>query len=121
MAFGLTDTDDACGARLRGDPVAVNLPDQDDLGTLVIPATVALIDGAPHPEQGKALIDHLLSKEVEQSLVDAGFSHIPIHGDIQVPTECLNTPYIRAMEVDFMEVQRRLESVQNELREIFLR
>jgi iron(III) transport system substrate-binding protein len=121
MAFGLTDTDDACGALLRGDPVAVNLPDQDDLGTLVIPATVAMIDGAPHPEQGKALIDHLLSKEVEQSLVDAGFSHIPMHRDIQIPRECLDTTHIRAMEVDFMEVQRKLESVQNELREIFLR
>ena len=36
-------------------PVRVIFPDQDGLGTLLIPNTVALVSGAPNPEQGQAL------------------------------------------------------------------
>lgn len=48
LAFGLTDTDDALGALERGKPVALVFPDQDEegIGTLIIPNTVALVKGA---------------------------------------------------------------------------
>lgn len=121
LAFGLTDTDDACGALARGAPVAVILPDQDDLGTLVIPGTVSLIAGAPHPEQAKSLIDYLLRSEVEQALVDARFSHIALHPGVKIADECISSEAIRAIGVDYIDVYRHLQVVQSELREIFLR
>ena len=121
LAFGLTDTDDACGALLRGDPVAIIFPDQNDMGTLVIPGTVAQIAGAPHPEQAQVLIDYLLSTQVEQMLVEAGFSHIPIHPDVDVAETCISTQNIRVMKVDFSQVYGFMETLQAELREIFLR
>src|SRR4029453_7354201 len=67
IAFGLTDTDDAMGEVEAGSPVAIVYPDRkpDELGTLFIPNTLAIIKGAPHPEAARALADHLLSPEVE--------------------------------------------------------
>lgn len=65
-AFGLTDTDDANGAVEDGLPVKWLLPDQDGLGTLLIPNTVALVKGAPHGDGARQLLSHLLSPEVEQ-------------------------------------------------------
>lgn len=44
---GLTDTDDVLSGRADGEPVEMVYPDQDSIGTLVIPSTVCLIRGAP--------------------------------------------------------------------------
>lgn len=121
LAFGLTDTDDACVARSRGAPVAIHLLDQEDLGTLVIPSTVALIAGAPHPQQGQALIDYLLTADVERALIEGDFAHIPLHAGLQDVQACLSIDRIHAMDVDFAQVYRHLEAVQADLREVFLR
>jgi len=121
LAFGFTDTDDACGALIKGAPVAIIFPDQNDLGTLVIPSTVALIHGAPNPDQGKALIDFLLSTETEQDLIDSDFSHIPLHADIRVSSSCISDLEIHAMDVDFNRVFRYFDVAQTELKEVFLR
>ena len=80
-AFGLTDTDDAHGAMLDGKPVAVVVPDPDD-GALLIPNTVALIAGCPHPAEGRALIDYLLSPHVERELAAGRSAQIPIGTDL---------------------------------------
>src|SRR5262249_54077465 len=60
VTFGLTDTDDAHEALEEGAPVDVVYPDQDQLGTLVMPTVAILIRNRPHGESGKALIDYLL-------------------------------------------------------------
>lgn len=80
-AFGLTDTDDAHGAMLDGKPVGVGIPDPEQ-GAVLIPNTVALIAGCPRPAEGKALIDHLLSPEVERSLAAARSAQIPLGTDL---------------------------------------
>ncbi|MCX5683672.1 MAG: extracellular solute-binding protein, partial [Planctomycetota bacterium] len=48
-AFGLTDTDDAFSAMQEGKPVAAVVPDAA-AGAVILPNTVALIAGCPHPE-----------------------------------------------------------------------
>jgi len=121
LAFGLTDTDDACGALMRGAPVAIIFPDQDDIGTLVIPGSVAMIADAPHPEQGKILIDYLVSAQVERRLIEAGFSHIPLRPNIDVVESCISTQNINSMNIDFAIAYEFMERLQIELREIFLR
>jgi len=121
LAFGLTDTDDACGALQRGAPVAVVLPDQDGLGTLVIPSAVALLAGAPHPSQGQALVDFLLRPETEKMLLEAGFSHFPLHIDLQAYEECIPADSVHVMAVDYQQVYQFFEVTQSELRAIFLR
>jgi iron(III) transport system substrate-binding protein len=121
LAFGMTDTDDACTAWEDGAPVLVRPPDQKGMGTLLIPGTVALINSAPHPEQAKALIDYLLSAEVAGRLVASGFSHIPLHPDLEVDLSCVGSETIHDMTIDFRAVYQHLDTVNEQLRDIFLR
>lgn len=74
LAVGLTDSDDACGAIRAGAGVRIVVPE----GTLVIPGTVALVDGAPHPDEGRRLIDWLLTARTERRLIESGFSQISV-------------------------------------------
>jgi iron(III) transport system substrate-binding protein len=122
LAFGLTDTDDACSAVERGDPVAIVFPDQGegDLGTLVIPNTVALVAGGPNPEQGRAFIDYLVSVETEQRLVDSGWSHVPVR-PLESGPACIDASNVRAMDVALGQVYRELARSQVELGEMFVR
>jgi len=78
---GLTDSDDACGARERGSK-AVIIP----LGgpeALLIPGTVGMIDGAPHPAEAAAFIDWLLRPETELRLVQLGAAQATLHGGLR--------------------------------------
>ena len=70
LAFGLTDTDDALIEVEKGMPVAIVYPDQgaDGLGTLLIPNTLSIVRGCPHPAAARRLVDYLLSPEVEACL-----------------------------------------------------
>ncbi len=103
FAVGLTDTDDANGAVEDGLPAQWLFPDQEEggLGTLLIPNTVALIANAPHPAQGKALIDFLLSPGVEERLSKMRSIQIPLQGGVDPSDNTPDLDAIRAMEVDF--------------------
>jgi len=122
LAFGLTDTDDACTAVENGDPVKIIFPDQGpgELGTLIIPNTVALIAGAPHPETAKTFIDYLLSSEVENALIELGWSHIAMRPIEAVPG-CIETTDIQGMSVGLAEIYAWFTPVKQELTERFVR
>ncbi len=122
MLFGLTDTDDACVAVKAGRPVAIVIPDQGEgqPGTLMIPNTVALINGAPHPREAQELIDYLLSEAVEKALVDSGWSHIPVR-PLDAGQSCFDAAGIRHMEVDFAALNLLLEQSKTELTSVFIR
>jgi iron(III) transport system substrate-binding protein len=121
LYFGLTDSDDACTILQQNAPITIILPDQDNGGTLVIPSTVALIAGAPHPQQGQALIDFLLSRQAEQMLLESNFSHIPLHPDLKVSEPCIPNGSIHAMNLNFHDVYTNFDQIQSDLKELFLR
>lgn len=122
LSVGLTDTDDACGAIEKGAPVAIIIPDQGagEIGTLIIPTTVAYISSAPHPDEGKALIDYLLSKETEQQLMDIGWIQISprLNGS---SAACIGTDNIRGMAVTPEAMYAKLQQSKQELTEVFVR
>lgn len=123
LAWGLTDTDDACGAIQKGGPLKVVFPDQGSgqPGTLLIPNTVALISGGPHPSQGKAFIDYLLTPQVEADLVKAGSIQIParpLPAGVDLP--CFAGMPARMMDVGFEQIYRSLEPAQADLRDLFM-
>jgi iron(III) transport system substrate-binding protein len=122
LACGLTDTDDACGAVEKGAPVEILFPDQQEggLGTLVIPGTVALVADAPHPEQGRALIDYLVSAEVERELVASGWCQVPLRSTV-APPACPPGPAPRGMAVGLEAIWQQTEAASADLREIFVR
>ncbi len=104
LAFCLTDTDDAVGAILDGKPVTMVFPDADGLGTLVIPNTVALIKGAPHPGAAKKLIDYILSPEVEGKLAQSRSEQIPVRDGLPTAGHVPPLSSIVQMKVDWEKV-----------------
>lgn len=103
-AFGLTDTDDASIEVDHGRPVKIVYPDQgqDQMGTLFIPNTLAIVRGCPHAEAARRLIDYLLSPEVERRLALCESRQIPLGANVD--RKDLNLPppaSTRPMKVDF--------------------
>jgi iron(III) transport system substrate-binding protein len=119
---GLTDSDDACGAIERGAPVRIVIPDQeeDGMGTLVIPNTVALVRGGAHPDEGRALLDYLVSSGVEEDLVGRGWFQVALRPTATGPG-CMPAGSIRGMNVTFPEIAGQQELVRTELAAVFIR
>jgi iron(III) transport system substrate-binding protein len=116
VVFGLTDTDDANEALKDGAPVDVVYPDADGLGTLVMPTTVVLLRGGPHPEAGRRLVDHLLSTDTERRMAEAA-AHMPLRSAVPVPLQVRSIGEIRAMAVDYARVAEEMEKIQPWLRQ----
>jgi len=115
VAFGAADTDDAQEALADHAPIEVVFPDQDGIGTLVMPTTVSLMRGAPHPDAGKKLIDHLLRPEVERRLAEAA-AHVPLRAGVQTPSGIKGADDFKAMHVDYARVADEMERMQPWLR-----
>jgi iron(III) transport system substrate-binding protein len=108
IAFGLTDTDDAVGEIAAGSPVAIVYPDRqpDQLGTLFIPNTIALIKGGPHPEAAGRLADHILSAETETKLASGPSAQIPLLKGTPPPPNVETPATVHPMTVDFEETAK---------------
>jgi len=118
-AFGFTDIDDFHEIEHKGQPVAVVYPDQGagQIGTLLLPNTVALVKGGPRPDLGKKLIDYLLSKTVEQKLAECRASQVPLRPDVPRPAHVKVPPTdFHAMKVDWQDAAKdydaRLDQLQ---------
>ena len=112
LDWAFVDSDDACVALQEGNEVEVIFPDQDSFGTLIIPATVALIAGSPHPQEAKALIDYLLDPETELQLIKAGLWQMSLRPQkIQSPC-CPETP-VKGMSVSLDKVMRQVTTVRS--------
>jgi iron(III) transport system substrate-binding protein len=103
IAFGLTDTDDAMGEVDAGSPVAIIYPDRDPdaLGTLFIPNTLAIIKGAPHEKEARALADYLLRPKVEDALASGPSAQIPLLRTTKTEARVETPKTVHAMDVDF--------------------
>jgi iron(III) transport system substrate-binding protein len=97
---GLTDNDDVTAASAEGGELSAVLPDQQGMGTLLVPTTVGLVSGAKHPDEAKRLIDFLLSKQTEQKLIDAKFAFAGVRNGVG--------PSVKAMDVNYRAVAKKL-------------
>ncbi len=124
LAWGLTDTDDACGAIKRGAPVKMIFPDQaaDQQGVLIIPNTVARIAGGPNPETAQQLVDYLLSAAVEARLVEINWIQVPTRPlPATVKPACPVGSEVRGMNVGFDAIYQSRETARTDLQEMFMR
>ena len=110
-ALGLTDTDDANVALQEGRPVGVVYPDQETMGTLIIPNAVVLIGGGPNPAAARRFIDYLLQPETEQALAESEAAQMPVRPGIEIPDHIRPLELITSMEVDYMKLAERLEQL----------
>jgi iron(III) transport system substrate-binding protein len=115
VAFGLADTDDAAEALNDGAPIEVVFPDQEGIGTLLMPTAVVPLNG-PHADEAQRLVDYLLSRGAEQKLVDLA-SHIPLRADVAPPPGGKRASDVKTMRVDYEKVADAMERLQPWLRE----
>ena len=115
VSVGLTDTDDVNVAIEAGQPVAMVLPDRDGIGVPVMPNMVSLIAGAPHLDEGKRLIDYLLSEEVERRLAASEAVQIPLHPGVAPPKHIPSISSFKAMTLDYARAADRVEEVTRRL------
>lgn len=120
--LGIMDEDDAVVAVRDKKPVAIAILDQDGadaLGTPLMPNVALLVHGAPHPDAAKQFIEYLVSAEAEQILAESDAAQYPLHPGTAGPTLLPPLERIRAMDVDYGEVARRLPSMDAAVRTIF--
>ena len=115
VAIGVADTDDAHEALEDKAPVEVVWPDQDSAGTLVMPTVAVLIKNGPHPEAGRALVDFLLTADVERQLASSA-AHLPLRPDVSV-AGVRSVGSIRALPVDYDRLASVIERIQPWLRD----
>lgn len=113
--FGFTDTSDYRLVKNEGRPVKAIYPDQEGIGTLVIPNTVARVRGGPNPENARKLIEFLLSEESESILAHHERGHIPLKSGVDRPDEVRVPDEMQTMEVDFVRVGGMIEQRLQEL------
>jgi iron(III) transport system substrate-binding protein len=111
FAFGIADTDDGTVAVNEGKPVGVVYPDQDGLGTLLIPNAAVLIANSPNPANGKKFIDYLLTAEVEKDLAAGEAAQMPLRPGVSVPANVKRVEEIKTMVVDYTKLGARLEQL----------
>jgi iron(III) transport system substrate-binding protein len=115
VKVGLTDTDDVNVAIEDGQPIAMVLPDGAGLGVPVMPNMVSLIANAPHPDQGRHLIDYLLSADVERQLAQSEAVQIPLHAGVQGPKNIPAIETFKPMTLDYTKAATRVEDVTGRL------
>jgi iron(III) transport system substrate-binding protein len=115
VKVGLTDTDDVNVAIEDGQPVGMVLPDRAGLGVPVMPNMVSLIAGAPHPDEGRRLVDYLLSPDVERQLAESEAVQIPLHAGVPGPKNMPAIDTFAPMTLDYSQAASRVEDVTNRL------
>ncbi len=112
--FSLVDSDDVVNRMKQGKGVEMVVPDQgkDGIGSLILPNAVVLIKNSPHPEQGRKLIDYLLSKETERKLAFAECAQIPLHPGVETPPEVPRLEKIKVMNVNYADIAKKMLEIQ---------
>jgi len=112
--FSLVDGDDVYSRQKQGQPVEGAYPDQepDGLGCFVVPNAVMLIQGAPHPEVARTLIDYLLSADTEKKLAYSDAAQIPLHPGVDTPAHVPHIEKLHVMTVDYAAVAAKMQQIQ---------
>ena len=121
LPLGFTDTDDVNVAIQSGKPVKMLFPDKEGIGTLLIPNTVALIKGAPHPGEAKVFIDYLLSRKVESKLAFSESAQIPVRDGVSKPSHIPDISSIGVMEVDYYKIAGNMKRAAKFSQNLFVR
>jgi ABC-type Fe3+ transport system substrate-binding protein len=76
-----------------------------------MPNMVSLIASAPHPAEGKQLIDYLLSTDVERQLAQSEAVQIPLHAGVPGPKNIPAIGSFKPMTLDYAKAASRVEDV----------
>jgi iron(III) transport system substrate-binding protein len=118
VKVGLTDTDDVNVALEDGQPIAMVVPDKDGLGVPVMPNMVSLIANGPNADEGRKLVDYLLSPDVERQLAQSEAVQIPLHAGVQGPKNIPAIDTFKPMTLDYAKAAARVEDATKRLADI---
>ncbi len=118
VQYAMTDTDDVLMAQRSGASVDMRYLDMGDGGTLFIPCTVALIKGGPHEVQARALVDYLVSGEVERMLAQSESRNIPVRQSLR---QSLTISMPPSSQVGYEDVVDAMDEAVACVRKILLR
>lgn len=116
---GLTDTDDVFAGQRNGWKVRLTLERADtdttsladgtlpSIGPLVIPNTVAIINGAPNQAEAARLVAAVVSEDVERLLAESEARNIPVRPGLASKVESVAIE--RPMPVRLEEVEARVD------------
>ena len=68
-------------------------------------------------ENGKKLVDYLLSPKTELELAFADCAQIPLHAGVETPDDVIQIEALRTMKIDFEAVAMKLQEIQPYLKE----
>lgn len=123
-AYAATDTDDVWVAQNREaqttDGVSIDFRylDMGDGGTLLIPCSVAVVQGGPHPVAARQLVDYLVSAEVERALARSRSRNVPVRKSLR---EELGMDWPAESKVTFDAIADAMDEAVAASREILIR
>ena len=126
LAWGLTDTDDALVERENGQPVEIVLPDQGETepGMLLVPYTVGIIKGGPHPVAARLLAEYLCGPQTTERLTMATAAPFDLTTDPPRSPQFRRSERLKFMAVDYLAAAKawdqsttRLEAILRKSRE----
>ena len=80
-----------------------------------MPNAVSLMKNSPNSRNGKIFIDYLLSRETEQKLAKS-CAQMPLHKGVSVNTNIPTLDNIVPMKINYDDVARKLEEIQDFLK-----
>ncbi len=116
--FACTDTDDVWVAQRSGASIDLVYPDMGDGGTLLVPCSVAIIQGGPNPQAARDLVDYLVSAEVERMLASSDSRNVPVREALRRE---LGMSWPAASRVEYDAVADAMEDAVRSVRDILLR
>ncbi|MDP7070492.1 MAG: extracellular solute-binding protein [Phycisphaerales bacterium] len=104
--LGATDADDVRAANRTGAKLAMVIPGHAPVaggGPMVMPNTVAILQGAPHPSEAAALTDWLLSDHTARMLASSVSGNIPLQESVasEFPDLLIASPLL--LDIDAVE------------------
>jgi len=101
--------------------VAIVYPDQqpDQIGTLFLPNTLALVKNAPHLAQARELLDWLYTPEVETRLANGPSGQIPLSPKAVKSPRVESPATVRAMDLRFEAAAEIFDDVMKRLAGLF--
>ena len=110
-AAGIADSDDANEVVKDKKPVGIVYPDENGIGTLIVPNAIVLIAHAPNPENGKKFIDFLLTPETERALAESDAAQIPLLPNVSTPPQLRALGALHPMHVDYGKLALKLDDL----------
>lgn len=117
--LGLTDTDDYWRLKLRGYPIDATVLDPEGNGcAFLIPNTVSILRGAPHPKAARRFVDALLAPEIEEFLAFSTSRQIPVRASVKTPEDLEPWLKIPVLKVRYEEVADSIDPAIRMAREL---